>query len=91
MRYEKGNKYSTGRPKGSKNKKASEVQDFYLRIISEDEGKIREELNQLKGKEYLDIIVKLLPYVIPKPTQSVDLESNAPFQILLTSQIKDNE
>lgn len=93
MRYEKGNKYSTGRPKGSKNKTTIIAKEGIIGISEEAfaSGRVTQELNSLKGKEYIEALAKLLQYVIPKPTQSVDLESNAPFQIFLTSPIKSDE
>lgn len=93
MPFEKGNKLGKGRPQGSTNNVNKIVKEG-LANIGQDafaSGRVTQELNSLTGKEYIEALAKLLQYVIPKPTQSVDLESNAPFQIFLTSPIKSDE
>ena len=91
--FETGNKIGKGRPKGALNKTTIIPKEYIVEIGVEafTSGKVAKELNSLTGKEYIEALAKLLQYVIPKPTQSVDLESNAPFQIFLTSPIKSDE
>lgn len=93
MPFKKGNKYGNGRPKGSPNVVKRPMSEALVQLGQGefDSGKVQRELDSLSGKDYIDAISRLLPYMVAKPTQSVDIETNAPFQITLTSPISRDE
>lgn len=55
-----------GRPKGVQNKTGKEVKEILSKILSDEIEAMPERLNQLSDKERLDIVIKLLPYILPK-------------------------
>ena len=79
MGFQKGNKLSTGRPKGAINRSTEQAKLTLARLankgldnITEDIDKIRKE-NPIKAAE---IYLKLLEYVVPK-LKSVDMKIDA--------------
>ena len=65
MPFQKGNKVG-GRNKGSLNKTTQDVKEVLARVLDGREESIQLTLDGLEGKDYIDAISKLLPYVIPK-------------------------
>ena len=55
-----------GRPKGAQNKTSKQVKELLSDILSDEIEAMPERLNQLSDKERLDIVIKLLPYILPK-------------------------
>jgi hypothetical protein len=55
-----------GRPLGTPNKMTQEHREFIQSIIDNQKDKILIELEQLKGKDYIQAITTLLEFVIPK-------------------------
>lgn len=55
-----------GRPKGVQNKTGKEVKEILSKILSDEIEAMPERLNQLSDKDRLDIVIKLLPYLLPK-------------------------
>jgi hypothetical protein len=64
-----GKREGSGRPLGSKNKTTKEMRDFLSILIQNEFESITEIFQELKGKEKLDYMVKLLPYVMSKVPQ----------------------
>lgn len=62
----KGVRNENGRPKGAVNKTTAETKELIQKIVSNELENIVERLEQLDNKERLDVIIKLLPYIIPK-------------------------
>ena len=58
-----------GRPKGTPNKSTAELKEALQSVLDSELGKIQKHLNQLEPKERLEIIIKLLPYILPKTSQ----------------------
>ena len=54
-----------GRKKGTPNKD-NELKVFLKELMSENQEKLKQELNTLKGKSYVDAIFSLMEYVQPK-------------------------
>jgi hypothetical protein len=57
-----------GRISGTPNKTTSELKETIREILTNEVENISTYLNQLTEKERLDVIIKLLPYGIPKET-----------------------
>lgn len=68
MRNEKGQfkKGNPGKPKGAKSKKNAEIRNSFKMLIENNLDKLEDDLNQLKPKERLDVIMNLANYIIPK-------------------------
>jgi hypothetical protein len=66
-------KKTGGRQVGSVNKITSPVKETIVKIITEqlESQKLKDSLDGLDGKEYIDAITKLLPYVARKEPQEV--------------------
>lgn len=62
-----------GRPKGSKNKTTSDVKEFLTSFIGKELENIQSYIDKLEPKDKLDFIVKLLPYVVSKEKESIEI------------------
>lgn len=71
----KGIRNNNGRPKGSLNKTSAETKEILQSIVSKELDNLEELLNKLEPKEKIDAIIKLLPYVIPRQTETIAVES----------------
>lgn len=70
-----GKKYG-GREKGTPNKLTSELRNILKEIISTEIEALPEALKGLEAKERLEIIIKLLPYVLPKEIEQLGFEQD---------------
>jgi hypothetical protein len=71
-----GNKYG-GRQKGTPNKLTKELRSVLKDILYQELEQIKERLDALKPKERIELLIKLMPYVLPKVT-SVSHTTNEP-------------
>ena len=55
-----------GRIKGTPNKATAIQREFIQSLLDSQNSKIEAELNELKGKEYLSVILSLMEFTIPK-------------------------
>tara|TARA_A100001011_G_C14003337_1_gene712392 strand:- start:321 stop:563 length:243 start_codon:yes stop_codon:yes gene_type:complete len=62
-----GKKYG-GRTKGTPNKLTKEIRTVLKDLIYKELDEIQEHLDSLENKQRIEIVIKLLPYVIPKVT-----------------------
>ena len=62
-----GNKYG-GREKGTPNRLTKELRTLLKDILYQELEQIQERLELLKPKERLELLIKLMPYVLPKTT-----------------------
>ena len=60
-----GNKYG-GREKGTPNKLTKEIRKILNNIFHKELEKVEENLNTLEPKQRLELLIKLMPYVLPK-------------------------
>jgi hypothetical protein len=59
--------YKTGgREQGTPNKITADVREVLKNIVEDELRGLPDKLNELEGKDRLDIVVKLLPYVVPR-------------------------
>ena len=80
-----------GRPKGAQNKTSKQVKEILSDILSDEIEAMPERLNQLSDKDRLDIVIKLLPYLLPKQKEidmSVKNDVNIPIIHWVTSDIE---
>ena len=67
MAFKKGESGNPeGRPKGTPNKTSTEIKQTLNDILCNEIEAIPERLTQLSDKDRLDIVIKLLPYILPK-------------------------
>ena len=71
-----GVKYG-GRQKGTPNKLTKELRSVLKDILYQELEQIQERLDALKPKERVELIIKLMPYVLPKVT-SISHTTNEP-------------
>ena len=55
-----------GREKGTPNRLTKELRPVLKDLVSQELEKIEERLNELRPKERLDLVLKLMPYTLPK-------------------------
>lgn len=67
MAYQKGESGNPqGRKRGSRNKVTKTLKDYITKLIDDNREQIEKDLKELTPKERLQVIVGLLPYVVPK-------------------------
>ena len=71
-----GVKYG-GRQKGTPNKLTKELMSVLKDILYQELEQIQERLDALKPKERVELLIKLMPYVLPKVT-SISHTTNEP-------------
>jgi hypothetical protein len=71
-----GNKYG-GRQKGTPNKLTKELRSVLKDILYQELEQIQEHLETLNSKERVELLIKLMPYILPKVT-SVSHTTNEP-------------
>jgi len=60
------------RPTGSKNKVTLQTRKLLQNIVENNIDKIEKELQTLSGKQFIDSIVKIMDYLIPKPKETIE-------------------
>lgn len=69
----KGVRNVNGRPKGAMNKTTANTKAIIQKVVTQELAGLTELMAGLKPKERAEILVKLLPFVIPKQTEiSID-------------------
>ncbi len=58
-----------GRSEGTPNRLTSEMREVLKTILEKEIDTLPNQLEKLEPKERLEIVVKLLPYVIPRITE----------------------
>jgi hypothetical protein len=71
-----GNKYG-GRQKGTPNRMTKELRSVLKDILYQELEEVQERLKLLEPKERIELLIKLMPYVLPKVT-SVSHTTNEP-------------
>ncbi len=73
-----GNKYG-GRQKGTPNRLTKELRTLLKDILYQELEQVQERLELLEPKERIELLIKLMPYVLPKTT-SVSHKVNEPLE-----------
>ena len=71
-----GIKYG-GREKGTPNRMTKELRSVLKDILYQELEQIQERLDTLKPKERVELLIKLMPYALPKVT-SISYTANEP-------------
>lgn len=66
MAFENGHIKLGGREVGTTNKLTKEVRAVLKEVVNNELCNLPESLNKLDTKERLEIMIRLLPYVLPK-------------------------
>ncbi len=66
-----------GRETGTPNKLTKELREILKDLMHRELEALPERLEKLEGKERLEILVKLLPYVLPK-VEPVSMDKGEP-------------
>ena len=87
MPFKKGQSgNASGRPKGAKGKVRTTVRDYIKGIIDDNREKFESDLKSLATKDRVDIMVKLMGFVVPKP-QSIVLQDVTPTDGVLNGSV----
>ena len=71
-----GKKYG-GRQKGTPNKLTKEIRTVLKDLIYRELDEIQEQLDSLEPKQRIELVIKLIPYVLPK-VDSISHSANEP-------------
>ena len=71
-----GNKYG-GRQKGTPNRITKELRSLLKDVMYDEIGALQERLDTLNPKERVELLIKIMPYALPKVT-SVSHTTNEP-------------
>tara|TARA_B100000780_G_scaffold243031_1_gene186103 strand:- start:17 stop:262 length:246 start_codon:yes stop_codon:yes gene_type:complete len=66
-----------GRKKGTPNRMTKELRSILKDMMYQEIENIQDNLDQLNPKERLELLIKLMPFVLPKTT-SISHASNEP-------------
>ena len=80
MPFEQGHKKKGGRTKGIPNRLTKEMRSVLKEVVYNELNDIQDTLKSLTPKERLDIILKLIPYVVPK-VKTVSHTINESFEL----------
>ena len=72
------------RPTGSKNKVTLQTRKLLQNIVEKNITKIETELDLLNGKQYMDSIIKLVEFLIPKAKEVEEIQEVPKLHIKLT-------
>lgn len=63
-----------GRPKGAVNKTTSTVRNWLVQLINDNREQIEQDFKSLEPEKRLDVVQKLLPYLMPKVTDDAQVQ-----------------
>lgn len=66
MSRTKGTPKTGGRGKGTPNKVTGTLKEFISEIIDENRDRIKEDLEALEPKDRLQVLEKMMQYIVPK-------------------------
>ena len=78
MGFEKGNKHSSGRPRGAINKVSKDIREFSALLLEEELDTLKAKLPTLNDGDYLKAIAMLYKNVLPAQKQIEQTEPEHP-------------
>lgn len=72
-----------GRKKGALNKTTKETKDLLKNIIDKELDKFEIMFKKLDPKERMEVVIKILPYVLPKQSEVSLTDNEPPRKILI--------
>jgi hypothetical protein len=78
MPFEIGREKTGGRKAGTLNRRTSEMRDVFKQAMDAEIQGLPELLKQLEPEKRLDLVIKLLPYVMPR-VNPVSMNEGEPF------------
>lgn len=60
-----GHSYSTGRPKGSKNKTTEKIRDTFLHFIEDNLERMQSDFDQLEPKDRFKFLFEMSRFILP--------------------------
>ena len=75
-----------GRQKGTPNKLTKEIRTVLKDLIYKELDEIKEHLDSLEPKQRIELVIKLIPYVLPK-VESISHNTNVPLDFGFNSEI----
>jgi len=70
MARTKGTPKTGGRQRGTKNKTTAELKDWVFVFVNENLSTFKSKFKKLEMDDQITIIMKLLPYILPKQTEN---------------------
>lgn len=77
MKFQAGN---NGKPKGAVNQTTKQVKEVISTLLEKEFQDIEQYKEKLTPSEWLNVLVKLVPYVVPKQTET-NATINTPQQV----------
>ena len=76
-------KKTGGRVKGTPNKLTKEIRIVLKNLMAKEIENLSDILEQLEPRERADLIMKIMPYVLPK-VRDISHDHNEPFELGIT-------
>ncbi|MBK7524388.1 MAG: hypothetical protein IPI53_09560 [Saprospiraceae bacterium] len=74
--------------KGITNKTASQIKELLTAIVNNEIDTLTERFNNLTDKERLEILIKLMPYVLPKCQDDIKIVGQREVNIPIIEWVK---
>ena len=72
------------RPSGSKNKITTDMKPKIKELFEKNFNKFEEELIQLQGKQFIDVYLRLIEFIVPKAKEElIQLNDYKPPKIII--------
>ena len=79
----KGTRNVNGRPKGALNKNTAQTKAMLKEFVDKQLDKFEETFDKLEPKEQAELVVKMLPYCIPRQSDILITENEPPKKIVI--------
>jgi prophage DNA circulation protein len=80
-----------GRTKGTPNRTTAETKELLQKVVTNELDNLTESLESLTPKERLDVVIKLLPYLLPKQQEIAIESTQPPFQSITVEIVQPDE
>lgn len=67
-------KKTGGRAKGTPNKATADIKSWLNTLLSDNADQLREDFKRLDSRERLNIVAKILPYLVPREVERLEIE-----------------